>query len=46
MNTPVPFTLASQRLGSLPIVNFFLARMGVAEQLRTYLPPTTSVTSR
>ncbi len=38
MNTPVPFTLASQRLGSLPIVNFFLARMGVAEHLRTYLP--------
>ncbi len=38
MTTPEQFTLRSQRLGSLPIVNFFLARMGVADYLGTYLP--------
>src|SRR5680860_802387 len=38
MTTPEPFTLRSQRLGCLPVVNFFLTRMGVAEHLRTYLP--------
>ena len=38
MNTPEPFTLRSQRLGALPIVNFFLTRMGVARHLDTYLP--------
>lgn len=38
MNTPEPFTLASQRLGCLPIVNVFLSRMGVAEHLRACLP--------
>ena len=38
MTTPEQFTLQSQNLGCLPIVNFFLARMGVAEHLRTYLP--------
>ena len=37
MITQGPFTLASQRLGCLPIVNFFLNRMGVAEHLDTYL---------
>jgi hypothetical protein len=31
MTPSEPFTLRSQRLGCLPIVNFFLARMGVAE---------------
>ena len=37
--TPVePFTLRSQRLGCLPIVNFLLDRMGVAEKLQDYLP--------
>lgn len=40
MNTSGPFTLASQRLGCLPIVNVFLARMGVARQLEDYLPVT------
>src|SRR5664279_3548795 len=39
MTTPEQFTLESQNLGCLPIVNFFLARMGVADHLRTYLPP-------
>ena len=38
MRTPEPFTLHSQRLGCLPIVNLVLARMGVAEHLQTYLP--------
>jgi len=38
MSTPGQFTLRSQRLGSLPIVNFFLARMGLADHLQTYLP--------
>ena len=39
MTTLGQFTLQSQNLGCLPIVNFFLARMGVADHLRTYLPP-------
>jgi hypothetical protein len=38
MITAESFTLRSQRLGWLPIVNFFLARMGMAEPLYTYLP--------
>ena len=38
MTTPAQFTLASQRLGCLPIVNFFLARIGLAEHLARYLP--------
>ncbi len=38
MTTPEPFVLRSQRLGCLPIVNVFLARIGLAEHLRTYLP--------
>ena len=38
MNTPEPFTLRSQRLGCLPIVNVFLTRMGVAEHLCACLP--------
>ena len=38
MSRPAPFTLRSQRLGCLPIVNFFLTRIGLAEHLRTYLP--------
>ena len=38
MSPAEPFRLHSQRLGCLPIVNFFLDRMGVAEQLAAYLP--------
>jgi transposase len=38
MATPGQFTLRSQTLGCLPVVNFFLARMGVADRLETYLP--------
>ena len=38
MSTPGPFTLRSQRLGCLPIVNFFLTRIGLAEHLQAYLP--------
>ena len=38
MTTPGQFTLASQHLGCLPIVNFFLARIGLADHLATYLP--------
>src|SRR5664279_3139807 len=37
MTTPGQFTLQSQNLGCLPIAGFFLARMGVADHLRTYL---------
>ena len=33
-----PYTLSSEHLGALPVINFFLARMGVAEHLATYLP--------
>ena len=39
MTTPGQFTLHSQNLGSVPIVNFFLARIGLADHLRNYLPP-------
>jgi hypothetical protein len=38
VSTPEPFILRSQRLGCLPIVNFFLTRIGLAEHLGTYLP--------
>jgi hypothetical protein len=38
MTTPGQFTLHSQNLGCLPIVNFFLARIGLADHLRNYLP--------
>lgn len=38
MRTPEPFALRSQQLGCLPIVNFFLTRIGLAQHLRTYLP--------
>ncbi|MHB8340978.1 MAG: DUF4277 domain-containing protein [Mycobacteriales bacterium] len=33
------FALNSQRLGPLPVLNFFLARMGLARHLEDYLPP-------
>src|SRR5438094_283447 len=35
-----PFELESQRLGALPIVDVFLARVGVERVLARYLPPT------
>jgi transposase len=38
MTTPGQFTLHSQNLGCLPIVNFFLNRIGLADHLRNYLP--------
>jgi Domain of unknown function (DUF4277) len=41
MPAPAPpqrFGLRSQRLGCLPVVNFFLARPGLAEHLDRYLP--------
>ena len=38
MSTPGPFTLRSHRLGCLPIVNFFLTRIGLAQHLQAYLP--------
>ena len=38
MTTPGQFTLRSQQLGPLPVINFFLARMGLAGHLGTYLP--------
>ena len=38
MTRPGQFTLRSQRLGCLRIVNFFLTRMCLAEHLRKYLP--------
>jgi transposase len=33
-----PYALSREHLGALPVINFFLARMGVAEHLATYLP--------
>ena len=33
-----PFTLTSQRLGPLPVLNHFLARIGLARLLECYLP--------
>lgn len=38
MRTPEPFTLRSQRLGCLPVLNSFLTRIGLASHLDTYLP--------
>jgi len=32
------FTLRSETIGPLPVVNFFLERMGLAEHLQAYLP--------
>jgi len=36
--TPEQFTLRSQSMGALPLLNFFLTRMGLAERLQTHLP--------
>ena len=33
-----PFTLSSQRLGCLPVLNHFLARIGLRRLLESYLP--------
>ena len=38
MSQTEPFELDSQALGALPIVDLFLARMGVSEALGRYLP--------
>lgn len=38
MGSPEPFRLRSQLLGCLPVVNHFLTRMRVGDQLGTYLP--------
>ena len=38
MPGPGPFELRSETVGSLPIVDHFLQRMGVAEHLEAYLP--------
>ena len=36
--TPEQFELRSQSMGALPLLNFFVARMGLAEHLQSYLP--------
>ena len=36
--TPEQLTLRSQRMGALPLLGFFLSRMGLAERLQSYLP--------
>jgi len=38
MPGPGEFELRSEAVGSLPVVNHFLARMGLADRLRAYLP--------
>jgi len=38
MTAPGQFTLHSRNLGCLPIVNFFLNRIGLADHLANYLP--------
>lgn len=35
---PERFTLHSRRMGALPLLNFFLTRMGLFHHLQTYLP--------
>ena len=36
--TPEQFELRSQRMGALPLLGYFLERMGLAEHLQSYLP--------
>ena len=36
--TPEQFTLRSQSVGALPLLGYFLTRMGLAEHLQSYLP--------
>ena len=38
MNPPGPFELDSRTLGALPVVNYFLTRMRLAERLARHLP--------
>lgn len=38
MGSDKPFELASETLGALPVVNHFLARMGLPKMLARYLP--------
>lgn len=38
MGSPERFTLRTETVGCLPIVNHFMGRMGVGERLGTYLP--------
>ena len=38
--TPEQFELRSQRMGALPLLGYFLERMGLAERLQSYLPAT------
>ena len=38
MSDPGDFELASKTIGPMPIVNHFLARMGLSELLETHLP--------
>jgi len=38
MDTPAPFTLASRRLGALPLIGHFAARMGLHRLLDTWVP--------
>jgi len=37
-STPQCFALRSQRLGCLPVVNFFMDRLGLTEHLDRFLP--------
>ncbi|MGH3185809.1 MAG: IS1634 family transposase [Streptosporangiaceae bacterium] len=38
MNTPAPFTLTSTRLGALPLISHFAARMGLRRLLEAWMP--------
>ena len=38
MDLAAPFTLHSQRLGALPIIDTFLTRIGLARALEAHLP--------
>jgi hypothetical protein len=38
MDTPAPFTLASRRLGALPLIGHFAARMGLHRLLDAWVP--------
>jgi transposase len=38
MDTPAPFTLTSARLGALPLIRHFAARMGLGRLLDTWVP--------
>src|SRR3984885_5851286 len=38
MDTPAPFRLTSARLGALPLIRHFAARMGLGRLLDTWVP--------